>query len=352
MKREGILIITALILAVSAGAQSGALLPAVPASTDGRGTGAVAAANISGTVSDDVGDVVPGATVTLLAPGSAEPRVITTSDSGAFTFEQVQPGSPYRIDVHATGFAQWTSSDLEIEPGQFLFLPAVHLRIAGGVTSVVVVGNSVPLATEQVHAAEEQRVLGIVPNFYVVYDPNPAPLTTKLKFSLALRAETDPVTFVGAAFISALQQAGDTPDYQQGVAGYGQRLGANYTTGFTDIMIGGAILPSLFHQDPRYFYQGTGSTRSRLVHALSAPFVARGDNGRWEPNYSSIGGDLAAGAISNAYEPTSDRGAGLVFENALIVTGGRMANAVAQEFLLRRITSDHHRKDVSYDATR
>ncbi len=197
----------------------------------------------------------------------------------------------------------------------------MHLTVSGGVTSVVVVANSAQLATEQVHVAEQQRVLGIVPNFYVVYDPDPAPLTKKLKFSLALRAETDPVTFAGAAFVSALQQAGDTPDYQQGMAGYGQRLGANYATGFTDIMIGGALLPSLLHQDPRYFYQGTGSTRSRLVHALSAPFVARGDNGRRQPNYSSMGGDLAAGAISNAYEPASNRGAGLVFQNALVVTG-------------------------------
>jgi hypothetical protein len=160
------------------------------------------------------------------------------------------------------------------------------------------------------------------------------------------------VTFAGAAFVSALQQAGDTPDYQQGMAGYGQRLGANYATGFTDIMIGGALLPSLFHQDPRYFYQGTGSTRSRLVHALSAPFVARGDNGHWEPNYSSVGGDLAAGAISNAYEPASNRGVGLVFQNALVVTGGRMANAVAQEFLLRRLTSHNRRNGPYNDAER
>jgi hypothetical protein len=114
-------------------------------------------------------------------------------------------------------------------------------------------------------------------------------------------------------------------------------------------MIGGALLPSLFHQDPRYYYQGTGSTRSRLVHAVSAPFVAMGDNGHWQPNYSSIGGDLAAGAIANAYEPATNRGAGLVFENALIVTGGRMANAVAQEFVLRRLTP-HGRKSDPYNS--
>jgi hypothetical protein len=67
--------------------------------------------------------------------------------------------------------------------------------------------------------------------------------------------------------------------------------------GFSDIMIGGAILPSLLHQDPRYFYQGTGTTRSRLLHAMSNPFASKGDNGRLQPNYSTIGGDLAASAL-------------------------------------------------------
>jgi Carboxypeptidase regulatory-like domain len=348
--RNVVLIVISLALGISAQAQSVSLLPSAPAPSAGASAAALPAANISGTVNDDAGDVIPGATVTLLAPGSASSRTATASENGGFSFDQVPPGGPYRITVRATGFADWTSADLELQPEQFVFLPAVHLTVSGGVTSVVVVANSAQLATEQVHVAEQQRVLGIVPNFYVVYDPDPAPLTTKLKFSLALRAEADPVTFVGAAFVSALQQAGDTPDYREGMAGYGQRLGANYATGFTDIMIGGALLPSLFHQDPRYFYQGTGSTRSRLVHALSAPFVARGDNGRREPNYSSMGGDLAAGAIANAYEPASNRGVGLVFQNALVVTGGRMANAVAQEFLLRRLTSRSRRNGPYNDA--
>jgi hypothetical protein len=140
------------------------------------------------------------------------------------------------------------------------------------------------------------------------------------------------------AFVAGLDQAGTTPNYGQGAAGYGQRVGALYANGFTDIMIGGAILPSLLHQDPRYFYQGTGTTKSRFMHAISSPFIAKGDNGRWEPNYSSVGGDLATGAISNIYYPESNRGPGLVFVNAAITTGGRMANGLIQEFILRRFT--------------
>ena len=98
------------------------------------------------------------------------------------------------------------------------------------------------------------------------------------------------------------------------------------------------ILPSLLHQDPRYFYQGTGTTKSRVLHALSSPFVCKGDNGKWQPNYSTMGGDLASAAISNAYYPPSNRGAGLVFGNFLIGTGQRAAADLAQEFILRRLT--------------
>ncbi len=103
-------------------------------------------------------------------------------------------------------------------------------------------------------------------------------------------------------------------------------------------MIGGAILPSLLHQDPRYFYQGTSTNESRTLHALSYPFVCKGDNGRWQPNYSSMGGVLASSAISNAYYPKSNRGVGLVFENFAIGSAARIADAVLKEFVLRKFT--------------
>ena len=133
-----------------------------------------------------------------------------------------------------------------------------------------------------------------------VRDHDPVPLTAKLKFRLALKTSTDPVTILGSAFVAAADQAGDTPDYQQGMKGYAQRFGANYANGMTDIMIGGAILPSLLHQDPRYFYLGTGTGKSRTLYALRTPFVCKGDNGHWQPNFSGLGGYLASGAIANA----------------------------------------------------
>ncbi|MGA8728443.1 MAG: carboxypeptidase-like regulatory domain-containing protein [Terracidiphilus sp.] len=293
---------------------------------------------ISGTVTDVNDDIVPGANVILESTAPGDRRSIVSGDNGSFAFDGLRPGVPYHVTISADGFVTWTSPAIMVRPGQYLFLTGCELTIAGAATSVTVYSSSEQIAAEQVKIEERQRVFGVVPKFYVVYNHDSTPLTTKLKFRLALRASTDPVFFAANALVAGAQQAGNTPNYGQGAKGYGQRFGASYANGFTDIMVGEAILPSLLHQDPRYFYQGTGTKRSRVFHALSSPFICKGDNGKWEPNYSSVGGDLAAGAISNTYYPQSNRGAGIVFENALITTGGRMANGLVQEFILRRFT--------------
>jgi hypothetical protein len=294
---------------------------------------------IIGTVTDVDGDTVPGASVVLDGGASGDHRTVTANENGFFTFEGVRPAGSLRISVNAKGFSLWTSPELVLKAGQALDLTDIKLTISVVETTVTAVTQE-QLATEEVKAEEKQRVFGVFPNFYVAYNQNPAPLTTKLKFKLALKASIDPVNIAGTAVLAGFDQAGDTPDYQQGLKGYGQRFGAGYADGTSDILIGGAILPSLLHQDPRYFYQGTGTNKSRALHALASPFWCRGDDGHWEFNYSSVGGDLASGALSNLYYPPSNRGPGLVFGNAAITTAGRMANALAQEFLFRRFTSN------------
>lgn len=293
---------------------------------------------IVGTVTDVQGSIVPDATVVLEGPTSSDQRTVAANDNGFFALNDIKPGITYHITVSAKGFANWISPAVTLTPGQYMNLPNVVLQIGVAITTVTAVLSPEQIATQQVEAEEKQRVLGVFPNFYVVYDQNPAPLSAKLKFKLALHTSLDPVTFLGAAFVAGVDQAGDTPDYQQGLKGYGQRFGANYANGLTDIMIGGAILPSLLHQDPRYFYRGTGTTKSRVIHALASPFWCRGDNGRWQPNFSSLGGYLASGAIAETYYPNSNRGPGLVFGTFGINIAGNMANGIIQEFILRRIT--------------
>jgi len=297
-------------------------------------------ATIVGTVLDVVGGTVPNATVILQASAPSDDPTVVTGDDGFFKFDGIKAGTPVRILVDASGFKSWTSNEIVLQSGQSFILKDIILAVAPIEVSVNAVTPE-QIATEQVKSEEKQRVFGVVPNFYVTYEHDAAPLTPKLKFQLALKALTDPVTISGFGLNAAIYQAADYPSYRQGAAGYGQRLGATFAGGYTKILLGDALLPSLFHQDPRYFYQGTGTTKSRLLHAMACPFVTRGDDGRREINYSNIIGDLASGAIANAYYPSQDRGAGLVARSALIGAGGRMAFGIVQEFVLHKWTSRH-----------
>jgi len=295
------------------------------------------AGHITGTVTDANGDVLAGATVVLQGPGLKDPQQFLSNDNGFFEFNQLDPGT-YRVTITAPDFADWTSPDVVLNPRQYLILTGTKLQVAQVNTTVSVVYTPEEVAVEQVKIEETQRVFGVIPNFYVVYNANPAPLTTKLKFHLALKTSSDAFTVLGVGTLAAINQAGGAPGYGQGWKGYGERFGAAAADGFSDIMIGGAILPSLLRQDPRYYYDGKGTNKSRAFHALSSPFVCRGNNGRLQPNYSSIGGDLGSSALSNLYYPASDRGARLVFQNFFISTGERMLSSLVQEFVLNRIT--------------
>jgi hypothetical protein len=297
---------------------------------------------IIGTVLDSTGAAVPQARVVLGGRNEGDVRSLVTQQTGFFQFDSVKAGIPYRITVSAKGFADWTSNDITLAPGQYFIASGITLRVADVQVTVSVVPRE-EIAVQQLKAQEQQRIVGVIPNFFVAYEPNAVPLSPKQKFHLAFKFLVDPVTNAGFGLNAAFYQAGGWPSYSQDLKGFGQRLGATYVGGYTNILVGDAVLPSLLHQDPRYFFQGTGTKKSRLLHALSTPFVTRGDNGRREINFSDIGGSLASGAIANAYYPDKDRGVHLVVGSALIGAGGHMAAAVAQEFLLHKFTSRHHK---------
>jgi hypothetical protein len=196
------------------------------------------------------------------------------------------------------------------------------------------------LAELQIQQEEKQRLLGAIPNYFVSYDKNAVPLTPKQKFELASKTLFDPVTFIIAGINSGVEQADNTyPGYGSGAGGYGKRYGASYANFASGTMLGGALLPVVFHQDPRYFYKGTGSIWARGAYAMSTAVIAKGDNGKWQPGYASMLGDLGAGAISNLYYPASNRhGAATTFENAgYSILADGVGNLV-QEFLLKHLT--------------
>jgi hypothetical protein len=301
--------------------------------------------SIIGTVLDTAGAEITDALVTLENTDSKTQRMLTTDSAGSFKFESIEPGR-FNLTITSTGFAPWVSPDLALNIGQSYAVPPIALQIASTMTDVEVTVTRHDIAEDQMHFEEDQRVLGVFPNFYVSYVRNPAPFSAGQKFRLALRTSADPVSIAIPGVIAGVEQwHNGFSGYGQGAAGYAKRFGASSADSVISTMIGDAILPSVLHQDPRYFYKGAGSIHSRALYAISAVFICKGDNGHWQPNYSNLLGNLASAGISNLYYPSTDRhGAGLTIDNWL---AGNAADAVAtlfQEFLVKKISLGIHRQ--------
>lgn len=247
------------------------------------------------------------------------------------------------VTISASGFRALTISGT-LHPAEMFVNEHIALELAANVTEVEVVVPHQEVAQEEMKVEEKQRVLGVIPNFYVSYIPDAAPLNSKQKFELAWKSVLDPMTFVFAGAAAGFEQSQDAfSGYGQGAQGYAKRFGASYGDTVVGTFIGSALLPSLLKQDPRYFYKGVGSTRSRLFYALANAVITKGDNKKWQPNYSSIGGSFAAGGISNLYYPAEERGAANTIENALIAIGESAAANVFQEFVVRKFTPSLNR---------
>ncbi|MFZ3340345.1 MAG: carboxypeptidase-like regulatory domain-containing protein [Terriglobales bacterium] len=291
---------------------------------------------ITGTIVDQSGAVVAGAQVTLTGGGQSQ-QAVSGSD-GQFFFPNVAPGE-FRLAITSAGFATQAFSGT-LHPGEIETLPQIAMNVADARVEVQVGLTQVEVAEEEVKFEEKQRVLGVIPNFYVSYVPDAAPLDAKQKFKLAFRSMIDPFTFVVVAGTAGVEQAQNHfAGYGQGAQGYAKRFAASFGDATTGTLIGAAIFPVLLRQDPRYFYKGTGSVPSRAAYAIANAFICKGDNGRWQPNYSNVLGSLAAGGISNLYYPEQDRnGAGLTFENGAIGIGATAISNLFQEFIVKKLT--------------
>jgi hypothetical protein len=293
--------------------------------------------NIRGMVVDRTGTPVARAVVKLTRGDSSAGQEVRSGDDGQFSFSNLAPG-PFQLTITSEGFAPQTVSG-DLRSGESHNVPQIALILATKVTEVRVELSPIELAQEQLRDQEKQRVLGFIPNFYVSYVPDAAPLTSRQKFQLALKSTVDPVTFGLTGAIAGIEQAQDRfSGYGQGAEGYGKRYGATYADLVTSTFIGGAILPSLLKQDPRYFYKGSGTIRSRTLYAIANSVICKGDNKRWQPNYSFMLGSLASAGISNLYYPANDRGAALTFENTAISIASNAAANLLQEFVIRKLT--------------
>lgn len=324
-------------------AAADAALPSAPkaqASPAQQLPGQSSPGSIHGVVVDRDGTVCEGARVNLTqsGPSASAARSTVSGSDGRFVFNNVPVGG-FKLAVSSGGFVTDVITGV-LRPGEKYEAPPIRLLVTTAQSEVRVSASQDEIGLEQFKEEEEQRVLGFIPNFYVSYAPDAPPLAPKQKFNLAWRSSIDPITLMAAGFFAGIEQADNSfKGYGQGAQGYAKRYAANYADDFIGTMIGGAILPSLLKQDPRYFYNGTGSTRSRFFYAISRTVVCRGDNGHWQPNYSGISAGLAAGGISNLYYPAADRnGVSLTFENAGIgIAEGAVVN-LFQEFVVRKFT--------------
>jgi hypothetical protein len=311
---------------------SQAQLPSAPSAT---GT-------ITGSVTDGSGAAVRDAVI-LLTHGSAShaaaPRETTTDGEGHFAFTHVTAGD-ITLVAESPGLAP-QSITATLSPGGIFQAPAFVLPIATANSDISVSLTQEEIAEADVKAEEKQRVLGVIPNYFVVYDHSAPPLTRKQKFNLGLHEQFDPVSIGIDAVVAGVEQAANSfPGYHQGLEGYGRRFGATLGDSGSDTLLRHAVYASLFHQDPRYFYNGKGTITHRALYALSTAFISKGDNGQWQPAYASLAGNLSSGALSNLYYPAGNRrNAATTVYTGLLRTAGVGFGHLAQEFLFKHVSS-------------
>jgi hypothetical protein len=198
---------------------------------------------------------------------------------------------------------------------------------------------------EQETGTSQDRLFWTMPNFLTMENTeNIPPLTSGDKFKVVGRSLIDPSEFVLIGFVAGLGQASNSnPSYGQGAQGYGKRYATAYADNAIENFMASAVLPSLLHQDPRYYQLGHGGFLRRTGHALSRVVMTRSDSGRSQFNYSEVFGAGMAAAISTySYHPESERGVGTVISVWGTQIGWDVGTYMLKEFWpdLRR---KHHR---------
>jgi len=298
---------------------------------------AQATGSIQGTVTDSSGARIFGAVVAVEGPNGS--RSITVTDGeGAFKISSLTL-SNYSVKISAAGFSDWSNVNIAASATPESNPVLAVLQVAPEVTSVTVRPSTEELAADQVNQQLKQRVLGVIPNYYVSYEENPAPLSSKQKFRLGLRTLVDPTTFAAAGITASIQQTRNSYwEYGQGTEGFAKRFGAAYLTTSSNLLITSALTSSVLHQDPRYFYSGRGTRAQRAWYAIESAFRAKGNNGRWQPPYSSVIGTIGAAEFSQVYYPGSRTQYSLLGRSLMFHFGGLVALNLAQELFLKRLT--------------
>jgi Carboxypeptidase regulatory-like domain len=292
---------------------------------------------IEGSVTDATGAPILGAVVTVQG-ADGNPRTTATDIQGTFKISSLPLGN-YNVKISAADMSDWTATNVPATvTGESKPLQAV-MEVALQSKTVTVGLSPEELSQAQLDQELKQRVLGILPNYFVNYDSHPAPLSAKQKFHLSLRTMVDPTIFAAAGITAGIQQERNSyHQFGQGWGAYGDRFGMAYGTAATNFLITSALAESVMHQDPRYFYNGQGTKAHRAWYAVESAFRTKGDNGKWQPPYAGVTGTIATAEISNLYYPGSRTQYTLLGRSLMFHFAGLIAVNLAEEFLLKKLT--------------
>lgn len=181
---------------------------------------------------------------------------------------------------------------------------------------------------------QSKRMMWVVPNFAAVSsDTQLPPLSTKGKFQLATDDSFDYSSFIWTGVVAAQSYGLDSdPELGQGFVGYTRYYWRAFADGVSGTFFTEAIVPSVTHEDPRYYTLGHGGFFRRTVYALSRTVLTKTDSGGTSFNWSEVGGNLLEASLSNAYYPPQERGLNQTARNWGTQMESAALNNVAKEF--------------------
>jgi hypothetical protein len=191
-----------------------------------------------------------------------------------------------------------------------------------------------PKSKDESEGKQTNRILWVVPNFGAVSaNTQLPPLSVKGKFWLATEDTFDYSSFIWTGILSGQEFGSKTyPEFGQGMAGYGRYYYHIFIDGISGAYFTEAIVPSITHEDPRYYTLGHGGFFRRTAYALSRVVITKSDSGSTTFNWSEVGGNALEAGLSNAYYPAQERGG----RQTLINWGAQLESAalnnIAKEF--------------------
>jgi hypothetical protein len=160
------------------------------------------------------------------------------------------------------------------------------------------------------------------------------PITTKQKFGIAFKDSFDWPVYLTTGFFAGLSQLqGSNNDvYGQGAKGFAHRYGISYADQVVGNFFPEAIVPTIFHMDPRYFRKGEGSIKSRLGYAVLHIFISKNDSGQTTFNSPEIIGNTLASLTGLAYHVHERTAGDAIYQWGFTYTATDMIGQVLKEF--------------------